>query len=316
MESQTLKTCELSCQQNEKHTLTQDQKFKVIKCLAKSKFPVFLVYSAKLKRKFALKVFFNSGDHLNHHFINESRFKSLHHENIISIIDTREHQLALYGKKVLDSSTILMELCLFDIGQLHERFKIRRDKRLARTSFSQVLEGLTYMHKHGYAHLDLKFENLLLGSDFKVKITDFDAGYIVGDDKVLSLGSLNFRAPEVIEKKCLDPFKADIFSLGILLFIFNIGYLPFHESDLIGGYDLYDLLLNDIQKFWIACEDVQSSSIEDEEFKILFESLTNKVTEKRASLGNVKRSKWLEGEIYSPEAMKVLMEKIFPNHQL
>ena len=43
----------------------------------------------------------------------------------------------------------------------------------ARHYFRQLLSGIDYLHNAGYAHRDLKSENLLLDKDFNLKICDF-----------------------------------------------------------------------------------------------------------------------------------------------
>lgn len=44
---------------------------------------------------------------------------------------------------------------------------------LARHWFAQILEGVKHMHERGFAHMDLKLDNLLLDERLNVKITDF-----------------------------------------------------------------------------------------------------------------------------------------------
>jgi len=54
------------------------------------------------------------------------------------------------------------------------------------------------MHSKGVYHLDLKLANLVLGKGYQLKVIDFDTSYLKGDLVVLSYGSKNYRAPEVI----------------------------------------------------------------------------------------------------------------------
>jgi len=86
------------------------------------------------------------------------------------------------------------------------------------------------MHKRGMAHLDLKPSNLMLSSNYQVKIIDFDLSAYQSDKTILSSGTRDFRAPELRKSKVKDMVKADIFSLGVILFVMKTsGILPFRE---------------------------------------------------------------------------------------
>lgn len=43
----------------------------------------------------------------------------------------------------------------------------------AKNTFSQLVSGMAHLHAHGVAHLDLKPDNLLMGEDGQIKISDF-----------------------------------------------------------------------------------------------------------------------------------------------
>eukprot|EP00330_Aristerostoma_sp_ATCC50986_P001863 CAMPEP_0114576740 /NCGR_PEP_ID=MMETSP0125-20121206/1472_1 /TAXON_ID=485358 ORGANISM="Aristerostoma sp., Strain ATCC 50986" /NCGR_SAMPLE_ID=MMETSP0125 /ASSEMBLY_ACC=CAM_ASM_000245 /LENGTH=113 /DNA_ID=CAMNT_0001765497 /DNA_START=120 /DNA_END=461 /DNA_ORIENTATION=+ len=72
------------------------------------------------------------------------------------------------------------------------------DEKLSRTYFHQLIAGISYLHSHCIAHLDIKPENLLLGDDLQLKIADFDLAYFEGDEMIKSGGTPCFRAPELI----------------------------------------------------------------------------------------------------------------------
>jgi len=43
-------------------------------------------------------------------------------------------------------------------------------------------------------------------------------------------GTTNYRAPELIERMVEDPYSADIYSAGVMLFTLRNGYLPYREN--------------------------------------------------------------------------------------
>lgn len=94
----------------------------------------------------------------------------------------------------------------------------------------QLLEAINYAHKHGIIHRDIKLENVILGSDGSVKLTDFGIAHIFDWDKMTLpgalIGSPYYMAPEIIEGK---PAKAesDVFSAGVLFYRLITGRFPF-----------------------------------------------------------------------------------------
>ena len=78
----------------------------------------------------------------------------------------------------------------------------------------------------------MKPENLLLDSQFVLKIADFGfAGPVAGKDGSgllhTKLGTLNYMAPEIHMKKPYDGKKVDLFAAAIILFIMVAQHPPF-----------------------------------------------------------------------------------------
>jgi serine/threonine protein kinase len=200
--------------------------------------------------------------------------------------------------------------CFFDIvkngGLIQEK--------LIRTYFHQLIEGLEYLHSQNIAHLDLKLENLLLGSDFKLKIADFDQSQELNVFPLKGKGTENYRAPEIIEGNITNFISADIYSAGIVLYAFKAGGFPFCERKEEGWIDLvhYDLFLNDKKAFWEAkVGHKKNKSFFSEEFMELINNMLNKDSERRYKINDIKKSRWYNGPIYSNESLKNEMERIW-----
>ena len=84
----------------------------------------------------------------------------------------------------------------------------------------------------------------------KIKIIDFGFSSI-GKKSVQAFGGTKvYMAPEILERKSYDGSKADIFAIGVLLFISTIGNFPFVEASKSDKY--YSLLSqpNHTDQFW------------------------------------------------------------------
>src|SRR5450631_2713321 len=104
---------------------------------------------------------------------------------------------------------------------------------------AQVADALASSHEHGIIHRDLKPENIFLITkghvhDF-VKVLDFGLAKLTqSDDKVSHktrtgsvMGTPYYMAPEQCEGKAAVDHRADIYSLGVILFEMVTGKVPF-----------------------------------------------------------------------------------------
>lgn len=272
----------------------------VLHCINKSKFPVFLVKLDGMH--FAMKIFPYVGDEIQLQYLNEIRFNELDHKNVVRILHTEDLQMVNQGKVESKSSYILMDLGLCDFSDLVEKKLLPKDEKFVRSYFHMLVDGVEYLHSQGIAHLDLKLENLLLGDDYQLKITDFDISYKKGDFKVQGSGSKNYGAPELRKKECRKPFQADIFSMGIILFLFQVGHLPYSEGEEINGIDLYQTISQDPETFWDFHQELSGGELElSQSFKDLFLSMVKRAPEERASIKKIKESAWYNEGMYSNE---------------
>jgi serine/threonine protein kinase len=94
----------------------------------------------------------------------------------------------------------------------------------------QVCEGLAEAHRQGVIHRDLKPQNIMIDQDGNAKIMDFGIARFVDTDRMtgsgVMIGTPEYMSPEQAELKDVDK-RADIYSLGIVLYEMVSGRVPF-----------------------------------------------------------------------------------------
>jgi len=172
----------------------------VIKQVGHSKFPVFQLQSKTSNQYYAIKTFPYVDSKASPFFLNEFKFKDLKHPNIVTIIGAFQEDIIFKGlPKEQKNSHILMEYAPYgDFADIVINSQFPADEKLARTYFHQIVEAVDYIHKSGYAHLDLKLDNLLISKDFSLKLADFDGSVTLDANEHLGRGTANYRAPEMI----------------------------------------------------------------------------------------------------------------------
>jgi len=159
-------------------------------------------------------------------FQNETRAAGLlAHPNIVVIYDAGESDglcyiaLELVNGKSLES--------LLESG---EKFPIPRLLHI----MEQVCSALQYAHHNNVVHRDIKPANIMLTPGDVVKITDFGTAKILqyGATRESSMaGTPGYISPEQIKGSFVDN-RADIFSLGVMLYEITAGKPPFSGKDL------------------------------------------------------------------------------------
>lgn len=202
------------------------------------------------------------------------------HPNIVSLIHTWSD---------LENCFIATEYC--PNGELWESCRRCGEPEIrAKFFFTQIIQGLSYMHRMGIVHRDLKAENILISKDSVVKICDFGSSRDLfnptmpctsnADRRRISfqhyVGTPNFIAPEALENIENDELS-DIWSLGCLFYQVLLGIPPF-----VAGSE-YLVYLR------MRAEDLMfpSTGLSEEAINLV-QSIVVHDREKRPSLGSIR----------------------------
>lgn len=154
--------------------------------------------------------------------------------------------------------------------------------------FRDIVSGLEYLHKQKIIHRDLKPENMLVCNNGRIKIADFGlSGEFDSEDDDMPnpFGTPAFIAPECVseEKGMTSGRKMDIWSLGVSLYSFVVGDVPFK------GEFLEQLFENIKTQDLMFPEDLELSS----DLKDLLNRLLEKDPAKRITIEEIKQHKWV-----------------------
>jgi len=145
--------------------------------------------------------------------------KRVIHDNIIRLFTYVEDTKNIY---------IVMEYA--SKGSLFHfmRKKIKFAPRDSFIFFTQACSAIQFLHSHNLMHRDIKPENLLITEENILKLCDFGCcTQYDSKGRRTFCGTLEYMAPELIKREGYTE-KADIWSLGVLLYELLHGYAPHH----------------------------------------------------------------------------------------
>jgi len=179
--------------------------------------------------------------------------RSGHNEGVLARF-SRESQTAnaLRSRHIIDTTDFgqLPDGPFYVVMELLEGVDLARAMREQRLTpaamlhvFIQIADTLEQVHAHGIVHRDLKPDNVFLvtenGDPLFVKLLDFGIAKVLhGDSSELTeegmiLGTPHYMAPEQARSQGVD-HRADIYSLGIMMYRAFTGRLPFTAESTIG----------------------------------------------------------------------------------
>ncbi|RLV85784.1 Serine/threonine-protein kinase PKH3 [Meyerozyma sp. JA9] len=215
---------------------------------------VFSAIDLQTSRTFAIKVL------SKRHIVKENKIK------YVNIEKTTLHRLGQQHPGIVqlyytfqDESSLFFVLDFAEYGELLSIIRKFGSLSEAVSKFymCQLLDAVKFIHSKGVIHRDLKPENVLVGHDFNLKITDFGAAKLLGEEddneekieynginsngspganasvddsrKGSFVGTAEYVSPELL-KHNICGFEADVWALGCILYQLFHGQPPFKGS--------------------------------------------------------------------------------------
>ena len=152
----------------------------------------------------------------------------LDHQNVIKVYNYFRYDCFFF---------LILELC--NGGTLADRIKENLSSQDQILSYMlDIIEALVFCHQQNIAHRDIKPQNIFIDEHHHAKVADFGLSSVLKARQDLvdtACGSPNYLAPEIYSQEAYDPFKADVFALGVTFYQMLVKKLPWPEEITTAG---------------------------------------------------------------------------------
>ena len=226
--------------------------------------------------------------------------KVMHNPFIIEIINSGKGVIKRNGKIFEDKKYCILEYASKKDLLKYIDFPGKLEEKHSKVIFEKILKAVKAIHSKGIYHLDLKLKNISLDEKFEPKIIDFgtakkeierDNGFFKG-----RVGTIDHMCPQMflLDKK-YNPIKADIFSLGVVLFNLVVGFTGFFKATENDEYYCYikENTEKSLEKYWQKIE-INHTINPSKLFKELYIKMVSFDEEKRPTIDQILEDKWFE----------------------
>ncbi len=206
---------------------------------------VYRAFQSAVNRSVALKVIYPDFTNTHEYDIFQRRF---HQEAEVIARLEHIHILPIYDYGIEEGVTYLA-MRLLDGGSLSERlYDGPVPLEQAADVFGQIAQGLAYAHSKGVIHRDLKPSNILFDDTGNAYLTDFGLAKWIEHSADLTksgniVGTPAYMSPEQLRGEPID-HRADIYSMGIILYHMVVGRPPFDAS----STDIISIIYQHLEK--------------------------------------------------------------------
>ncbi|TWU76886.1 hypothetical protein ED733_006601 [Metarhizium rileyi] len=215
------------------HSSTFSEQYTLLEKLGKGHFAeVYLCIEKSTGQRYAVKIFTKPPG-----IEDKSKTEGLQQQEIGVLMGVSHPHVLCLRDTFNERDRVYLVLELASEGELFNfivmKQKLTEDE--TRKLFTQLFQGIKYLHERNIVHRDIKPENILLvDKNLFVKLADFGLAKIIGEESFTTTlcGTPSYVAPEILaDSKQRKYTKAvDIWSLGVVLYICLCGFPPFSDE--------------------------------------------------------------------------------------
>ncbi|XP_047662475.1 PAS domain-containing serine/threonine-protein kinase [Tachysurus fulvidraco] len=143
------------------------------------------------------------------------------HPNIVKVLEVFENEN--FFQMVMEKHGDGLDL--FEFIDMQPRL----DEPLASYIFRQLVSAVTYLHGKGILHRDIKDENIIINTEFHIRMIDFGSATLLEPGKLFHAfcGTLEYCSPEVLQGNPYKGPELEMWSLGVLVYTLLFSENPF-----------------------------------------------------------------------------------------
>ncbi|KAL0966483.1 hypothetical protein UPYG_G00295810 [Umbra pygmaea] len=149
----------------------------------------------------------------------------LQHDNIVTVLEVFENEG--YFQMVMEKHGDGLDLFEFIDKQP------QLDEPLTSYIYRQLVAAVAYLRNKGVLHRDIKDENIIINTEFHIKLIDFGSATLLEPEKLFYTfcGTLEYCSPEVLQGNPYKGPELEMWSLGVLLYTLLFSENPFCEVE-------------------------------------------------------------------------------------
>ena len=239
---------------------------------------------------------------------------AINHPNVTHIIGHGNGPIVLNNHPPVNRPYIVYENV--NHSDLYSYIHIQRFTEIqAKMIFKKILEGVQALHNANICHRDLGIHNILLDDNYNPKIMSFYFSCINMNNLNQRVGRLPFMAPEILSNQPYDGIKADVFSLGQILFNLVTGFLGFETANINDNFYRF-IIQHNIAQYWQNIDNHINLNL-SQNLKNLFISMVNPNPAQRPTVAQILlNNPWIQEVNNLPEEQRNAFENQIRNEFL